>query len=206
MKLALYYGIGQLLLLTRLSTMVARTLPIWYDLQHQPSSTTSLVGTWGNTNLVAMIFLVANFFDLAKNTFQWIFSCKFLSSKKNLSRNCKIWNFTKNHHNCLQHESVLKIFFLKFIVWILPNLAKYSYGWSALEQHHKIGILSCTSVVWVSIYQAYTWLCTSSGKLVLDPIPGLDRLVWKYPISVHTMKNKNKQGCVCVTLWPCYLH
>jgi hypothetical protein len=114
LKLALYYGMGLLLLLTRLSTMVARTLPIWYDLQHQPSTTTSLVvGTWGNTNLIAMIFLVAIFFNLAKNTFQWIFSCKFLSSKKNLSRNCKIWNFTKNHHNYLQHESVLKIFFLK---------------------------------------------------------------------------------------------
>jgi hypothetical protein len=24
-----------------------------------------------------------------------------------------------------------------FMLWISPNLAKYSYGWSSLEQHHK---------------------------------------------------------------------
>jgi hypothetical protein len=83
LKLAPYYGIGLLLLSTQLSTMVARTLPIWYDLQHQPSTITSLVGTWCNINLVPVIFLVAIFCDLAKNTFQWIFCCKFPSSQKN---------------------------------------------------------------------------------------------------------------------------
>jgi hypothetical protein len=36
LKLAPYYGIGLLLLLTWLSIMVARTLPIWYDPQHRP--------------------------------------------------------------------------------------------------------------------------------------------------------------------------
>jgi hypothetical protein len=24
-----------------------------------------------------------------------------------------------------------------YIFWILPNLAKYNYGWSSLEQYHK---------------------------------------------------------------------
>jgi hypothetical protein len=24
------------------------------------------------------------------------------------------------------------------MIWILPNLAKYNYGWSPIEQHHKI--------------------------------------------------------------------
>jgi hypothetical protein len=28
--------------------------------------------------------------------------------------------------------------FSAFVFWILPNLAKYTYGWSPLEQHHKI--------------------------------------------------------------------
>jgi hypothetical protein len=83
LKLAPYYGIGLLLLSTQLSKMVARTLPIWYDLQHQPSTITSWGGTWGNTKLIAVIFFVANFRHLVKTTFQWIFCCKFPSSKKN---------------------------------------------------------------------------------------------------------------------------
>ncbi len=43
----------------------------------------------------------------------------------------------KNRCNYLQYERVLK--FSTFIFWILLNLAKYTYGQSTFEKHHKIG-------------------------------------------------------------------
>lgn len=35
-------------------------------------------------------------------------------------------------------KGCLRFFFLKFIFWILSNMAKYIYGWLSLEQHHKM--------------------------------------------------------------------
>jgi hypothetical protein len=43
----------------------------------------------------------------------------------------------KNRCNYLQYERVLK--FSTFIFLILSNLAKYTYGQSPFEKHHKIG-------------------------------------------------------------------
>jgi len=114
LKLAPYYGILLLLLSTGLSTMVARTLPIWYDPQHQPSTITSLVGIWGNTNLVPVFFICSKFLPFCEKYFSMnvLLQIPFFKKRKS-SRNHKIWNFTKNDHNCLQHESMLQIF-LKF--------------------------------------------------------------------------------------------
>ncbi len=78
----------------------------------------------------------------------------------------------------------------------MPNLAKYSYGWSALEQHHKIGILSCTSVVWVSIYQAYTWLVPVQWKIGLGPNTRTRQTGMKVP-NISTMKKQKQTRGVC---------
>jgi hypothetical protein len=42
----------------------------------------------------------------------------------------KIPVITYNMKGCLR--------FSIFIFWILPNLSKYTYGWSSLDEHHKI--------------------------------------------------------------------
>ncbi len=57
---------------------------------------------------------------------------KFLCLKK-IAKKQKNNNFS---HNCLQYERMLKI--LYFHILKLPNLAKYTYWLSQLEQHSKI--------------------------------------------------------------------
>jgi len=47
--------------------------------------------------------------------------------------------FATNLHNCPQHECVLKIFLLSYF-WILPNLAKNSYGYQHLSNIKKLEI------------------------------------------------------------------
>ncbi len=44
---------------------------------------------------------------------------------------CHVWQYACQFDHCFALD------FSNFILWILPNLAKYSYGWLALEQHHK---------------------------------------------------------------------
>ncbi len=55
----------------------------------------------------------------------------------------------KNRCNYLQYERVLK--FSTFIFLILSNLAKYTYGLSSLEHHHKIE------------KKTYVYMCVNCG-------------------------------------------
>jgi hypothetical protein len=48
--------------------------------------------------------------------------------------------------------------FFIFIFWVLPNLVKYTYGWSPLKQHHKIEkhwelYINCEFFLNVDIFQ-----------------------------------------------------
>jgi hypothetical protein len=61
----------------------------------------------------------------------------YLSSEKQVAKkrfkDFKIFKMVKNCHNCLQLERVLRIFLLSYFE-CGQNLAKYSYGWSTLDQ------------------------------------------------------------------------
>ncbi len=51
-------------------------------------------------------------------------------NSKNLIDLPKIVIVAYNRKGCLR--------FSNFILWVVPNLAKYAYGWSSLEQYWKI--------------------------------------------------------------------
>jgi hypothetical protein len=53
-----------------------------------------------------------------------------ISKKKSPEKEIQIFNKAYNIKGCLR--------FSNFIFWTLSNLAKYTYGWSPIEQHHKI--------------------------------------------------------------------
>jgi len=84
--------------------------------------------------------LVANFSPFCKKYFEKAkpfvkHSLLFFFWKTNCQKNetfaFKISSIAYNTKGCLR--------FFSFIFWISPNLAKYTYGWLSLEQHHKIG-------------------------------------------------------------------
>jgi hypothetical protein len=72
-------------------------------------------------------------FDILQLFTKRIFCYKFPVSCKKSPK--KFQKFVKYYHNCLQYESVLKIFYFHIL-----NItkAKYTYGQLSLEQHHKI--------------------------------------------------------------------
>jgi hypothetical protein len=73
------------------------------------------------------LFFCGEFLPLCKKYFGKAISChKFCVLENKLSaKKFKKKEFTRNHHNCLQHERLLKIFLLSYFV--SPNLAKYWY-------------------------------------------------------------------------------
>ncbi len=85
-------------------------------------------------------FFVANFRHFAYNILEKKYSVTNSVSQKTKSPRTRfsIKKFTKIFHHCLHHGTRGAWDFSTFIFWISPNLAKYSYGWSPLEQHHKI--------------------------------------------------------------------
>jgi hypothetical protein len=47
--------------------------------------------------------------------------------------------------------------FFAYIFWILPNLAKYNYGWSSVEQYHKF--VKKTHSLASGIIKIESWMC-----------------------------------------------
>jgi hypothetical protein len=77
--------------------------------------------------------------------FRKLHSCKFKGHSqyayycKNVVFILTIWETPQNENSMWIHSNYMKESVLNmFIVWIFPNLAKYWYGWWALQQHHKI--------------------------------------------------------------------
>ncbi len=74
------------------------------------------------------IFFVVNFFHLVKYILEKEYKViNSLFLKKELQKK-------PIHQKLPQYEGSLRI--STFILWILPKLAKHTYGWLPLEQHH----------------------------------------------------------------------
>jgi hypothetical protein len=77
--------------------------------------------------------------------------------------------------------------FSNFIFWISPNLVKYSYGWSPLEQHHKIQMKKKTIELWWTLFYlltqtCYHWACCIQLELCIPVYykwQSIDRLMKK---------------------------
>jgi hypothetical protein len=96
-----------------------------------PQIVTMAYNMKGCLRFSTFIFWISS--NLAKYTYKWIYvtnSFFFKSQKTNFL-------IAKNCHNCLRYKRVLKIFYFHSF-YIAKYLAKYTFIWSPLEQHHKI--------------------------------------------------------------------
>jgi hypothetical protein len=99
--------------------------PMWYN----PTQTTS----WSHV-----------IFDPTCRFFWWLFFWKrkilsqilFLFEKKSPKNENFITNLS--NFNTFDYNMKEGLRFSTFIFWISPKLAKHTYGWLPLEQHHKI--------------------------------------------------------------------
>lgn len=106
------------------------------------------------------------------------FATKLAFWKKKLPNKISLQIY-ENHHNCLQYERVLEIFY--FVSWILSNLDKYTYGWLPFAKHQKIWkkinhVIKHESILqgWYGVHKtnsnfiaiSITSACTSFGNSV----------------------------------------
>ncbi len=75
----------------------------------------------------------------------------------------KIVTIACNMKGCLR--------FCNFILWTVPNLVKYTYGWSSLEQYGKIGKKKSGAT-------PLTWVPAIKGGGYNIPILGLSKPSW----------------------------